>query len=327
MKKYLTLLKRECWENRLSFFIAPIILAGLMMLVATFGNINDRDNGLIEFEMSNKGSTWLYVNNGGQVYVLAGKPREVPGGDEAVSNGLSYVGAINDALFYSIHLFALLMVIVFVSYSLTCLQDEQKSNSILFWNSFPVSHTEAVLVKLFAASALLPAITLIASMMTQVLILVVIWLRLMGTDEFGHHIWPNLHLMEAWLAHAVNILVFTLGSLSTVGLLLTISATGYRAFILLALTLLSLAVITFLITGDGMTVIRFLFTDPLLDSTSLFGSSPERLISGEIPISLFSNHTSQATETLQSQSFWLAVVIGGAMVIAAINMRKYRSEV
>ena len=318
MKKYLTLLKRECWENRFSFFIAPAIIAALLMVSSVFLNAKDFGNGSTGFTIPIEGADLRFFTMG---------PSDAVTDGEVVYSGLNHALVVDSALSVSTTLFALFMIITFVSYSLTCLQDERKGNSLLFWNSFPVSHTEAVLVKLFTASALLPVITLIATMIAQVFIVAVAWLRLMGTDTFGEHVWPNLHLIDAWLAHAVNIFVFALGSLSTVGLLLTISATGYRAFILLALTMLSLAVITFLITKDGMTVIRFLFTDPLVSSTSLFGYGRVPVMTGEIPISLFSNHASQAIKTLQSLSFWLAIGFGGAMVIAAINMRKYRSEV
>lgn len=318
MKKYLTLLKRECWENRFSFFIVPIILAGLSMVLAAFLNVSDKGNGETQF----------FINKSRAIIDYTFGPSSGATGDgDVVYNGVNHVGAVNEAVFGSAYLFALFMLIAFVSYSLTCLQDERKGNSLLFWNSFPVSHTQAVLVKLFAASALLPAITLVATMMTQVLIIAVLWLRLMGTDTFEHLIWPNLHLIDAWLAHTVNIFVFALGSLSSAGLLLTISATGYRAFILLALTLLILAVVTFFITGDGATVIRFLFTDPLVTSTSMFGHGRTILMAGDLPLSWFSYYADQAINTLQSLSFWLAVGIGVVLVIAAINMRKYRSEI
>jgi hypothetical protein len=326
MKKYLTLLKRECWENRFSFFIAPIILAGFTVLLAVFVDIN-YDNGQIKFELPMKDSTSVNINKGGLEIYSYSEPIEETGDSEVVYRELSHAEAVNQALFISTFLFSLFMIIVFVSYSLTCLQDERKGNSLLFWNSFPVSHTEAVLVKLITASALTPVITLLAIIITQVLIMAVAWLRLMGTDAFEHLIWPNLHLMDAWLAYTVNILVFALGSLSAIGLLLTISATGYRAFILLSLTLLGLAVVTFLITGDGMTAIRFLFIEPMLASTSLFDSNRFPVTNGEAPISLFFTLARQAIETLQSYSFWFAILIGIGMVIAAINMRKYRSEV
>jgi ABC-2 type transport system permease protein len=318
MKKYITLLKRECWENRFSFFIAPLILAGLVMLLATFISVTDCGNGNTQSEISINGQIWDYTCN---------NPSEVAEGDEAVYEelNLTHANVILDSVIAVGTLFSILLLLIFASYSLVCLQDEQKNNSILFWNSFPVSHTEAVLIKVFTASVMLPAITLVAVLMTQLLLIVVVWLRLMGTDSFEHLIWPNLRLMDIWLSNVLNIFVFALGSLSTVGLLLTISATGYRAFILLALTLLSLAAISFLITGDSTTVIRFLFIDTLVDSTSLLGSTAA--VNGDMPASVFSGLAGQAIETLQNHSFWLSILIGVVMVIAAINMRKYRSEV
>ena len=318
MKKYLTLLKRECWENRFSFFIAPVVISSLLMLLAMFLNANDYGNGQIGLNASVQGT--------GLQLLIDPDSKSIANG-EAMSSGLNYIKLIDSTLLLITSLLAAYMLITFTSYALTCLQDERKGNSMLFWNSFPVSHTQAVLVKLFTASALLPLITFITTILTQVLIVAVVWLRLIGTDIFAEHVWPNLHLYDAWLAHAVNIFVFALGSLSAIGLLLTISATGYRAFILFALTLLSLAVITFLISGDGTTVIRFLLTDPLVTSTTLFGYGRVPVITSEIPISLFSNHTGQAIKTLHSYSFWLAIFIGCMMVIAAIIMRRYRSEV
>ena len=48
MNKVLMLIRREYWENR-SLWIAPLVIAGIILVSAAFGGIHTGDNGGFSF--------------------------------------------------------------------------------------------------------------------------------------------------------------------------------------------------------------------------------------------------------------------------------------
>ncbi len=74
-------------------------------------------------------------------------------------------------VFTALHaLFLLALLAVTVNYLLGCLYDDRKDRSILFWKSMPVSEVEEVLAKLAVAAIAAPAIYLLVSWATQVIL-------------------------------------------------------------------------------------------------------------------------------------------------------------
>jgi ABC-2 type transport system permease protein len=116
----LTLVRREFWEHR-ALWLAPLVLAGLLALVATIGRVH------IDLDDTTR---------------LAGRPQQV-----ALATIIQWVLAM-----------PLYVLSVFVGsyYLLDCLYAERKDRSILFWKSLPVSDGLTVSAKLLVGLVILP---------------------------------------------------------------------------------------------------------------------------------------------------------------------------
>jgi len=133
-----------------------------------------------------------------------------------------------------------------------------------------------------------------------------------------------MDLMSMWTAYVINYFVFALASLAAAGMLLTASATTFRPLIMFFLVIAALSVGEYLITGEESMVVRFLFIEAPFISTSMFGYGLDDTMS--MNTDSFGIMVQQAQWTLSHPSFWFSVFIGVLMVIAAINVRKYRAE-
>ena len=156
MNNMLWLVRREVWENR-SLWIAPLIVACVILVVAMFGGIHAGDGG--DFSMG-----WQTDNS----IDLSEQHREEfrkAMAEEPEHRQLIY--AITLSTFTAILLFTTMIVLFF--YLLDSLLAERKDRSILFWKSLPVSDTEVVLSKLLTAAVVVPLFVLVVSSVLQVL--------------------------------------------------------------------------------------------------------------------------------------------------------------
>jgi ABC-2 type transport system permease protein len=123
--QFTTLLKRELWEHR-SLWIAPLVVAGIFVIVSILGAIAAG----VHFDLSENvkmGSLGRGDNN----------------------PVLSSLLGMSGPLF-------MVSCITIVVYLLDCLYAERKDRSILFWKSLPVSDTLAVLSKFTLAMVIVP---------------------------------------------------------------------------------------------------------------------------------------------------------------------------
>jgi ABC-2 type transport system permease protein len=137
MNKLVMLIRREFWENR-SFWIAPLVVAGVVLLFSAFGKIHIEGDGPFEEEFAGLGA------------ILA-EPQVV------------FLGGMAALTLFQ---FIVLGFVVFF-YLLDSLLGERKDRSILFWKSLPVSDTQVVASKALAALVLAPLIALLVSAATQ----------------------------------------------------------------------------------------------------------------------------------------------------------------
>jgi ABC-2 type transport system permease protein len=128
--------RRELWENR-SIYIAPLVSATLVPL------------GLFI-------SRFCPVPSGGAP--SASEPARQP-------------SALTTPYSYAAWLLILTAFIVGVFYCLDALQGERRDRSILFWKSLPVSDLTTVLSKASIPLVVLPAITFVLILVTQLVML------------------------------------------------------------------------------------------------------------------------------------------------------------
>jgi ABC-2 type transport system permease protein len=123
--KYTILVKREFWEHR-SLWIAPLVVAGLGIILTALGSIAAG----VHFNVRNPVHMG-HLGRSGENPVLVG-------------------------LFGTAGPLFLVSCITIVVYLLDCLYAERKDRSILFWKSLPVSDALTVLSKFAVAMVIVP---------------------------------------------------------------------------------------------------------------------------------------------------------------------------
>ena len=196
------LVRREFWEHR-SFVIAPAIVAAILLIGATFGHVDFGNTSLNLLESPEFASKQYGIVTG----ILAAL-----------------------ALPYLISMGCLM-----VFYLLDSLYADRKDRSVLFWKSLPVSDRETVISKLVVAAVVLPLMTFVAVVATNLLFSVIDSVRLSSSVE---HVWSVVWHPRAWFsAHALllyALVVMMLWYLPILGWLLLVSAWARRAVILWA---------------------------------------------------------------------------------------------
>jgi ABC-2 type transport system permease protein len=150
MNNMLWLIRREIWENR-SFWIAPLVVSGLVLIAAAFGGIHVGNGPGGEF--------WFGWQSDGEMDHMA------PAAAEAAQSEITYGKTM--AMFTVVQLIVLGFVVFF--YLLDALLTERKDRSILFWKSLPVSDVEVVASKLLTGLVVAPIFVLLVSAATQIL--------------------------------------------------------------------------------------------------------------------------------------------------------------
>ena len=169
MNNMIWLIRREVWENR-SLWIAPLVVAGVILIIAAFGGIHVGDGGMM--------SRWAGSDSG---IDISEQDRDNIRSAMATAplDKKQIIYAITLSTFTAVQLFS--MVIVLFFYLLDSLLAERKDRSILFWKSLPVSDTEVVLSKLLTAAVVTPLFVLLVSSVMQVLFALVWSMRFSGS--------------------------------------------------------------------------------------------------------------------------------------------------
>ena len=198
------LLKREFWEHRKTFFYLPLIILALLtfFLIAVVGSVQIAGSDIIVSgsvqineeglhhrsetnEYSNMPVNALFGEQISQFALLAEDQRE---------------RMLNSAyLLIATPLVPVLWVVVFM-YFLTCLYDERKDRSILFWKSMPVSDAMTVIAKLLTGLVVVPAIYFMAMMLLQLILFLTTVVGALGysVDTWQTFVAPA-HIMTRWL--------------------------------------------------------------------------------------------------------------------------------
>jgi len=163
------LIRREVWENR-SLWIAPLVVAGIILVIAAFGGVH----------VGNGNDVSLGWNSGSGAH-MSDQDRESIRSAMATAplSKKQIIYAITLSTFTAVQLFTMIIVLFF--YLLDSLLAERKDRSILFWKSLPVSDSEVVLSKLLTAAVVTPVFVLLVSSALQVLFAGVWSMRFSGS--------------------------------------------------------------------------------------------------------------------------------------------------
>lgn len=213
MNKFITLLKREFWENRGALLITPIVMGGIYIVFAFMG---------IGIQMRFDNHDWTLREG-----ILAMSRLD--------SDLLSFV-------YYQIQLgplsmlFTTALAIVVIFYLLGSLYDDRKNRSILFWKSMPASDSLTIASKLTTALLVAPLLFWIAMVLTHVVLMLIgsamIWL--VGMSAWDIFL-SNLQAFKAWSMMLLMYLAQGIWALPLYGWLLLVSSFAPRIPILFAI--------------------------------------------------------------------------------------------
>jgi ABC-2 type transport system permease protein len=294
--KVLMLMRREIWENR-SFWIAPLAIAGIILVSAAFSATPfDGDH-----------APWMVPGSG---------PDDIAHLKDFDKRNLIYVGVMS--MLTVVQLFTLGIVVFF--YLLDCLLSERKDRSILFWKSLPISDTEVVTSKALTSLVAAPLFVLAVSAVTQILFGLIIWARF-HDSVFGPMIvaWP----LEAWAQVQVGFLALVpaviLWYLPIAAYLMLVSVWSRRnAFLWAVLPWVALQLIEALIThthhvGDFLGR-RFGGLFMIMDVEE-GARAPTLGAALELIGRVFTHY-----ET------WLGVLVAVGLLVAVVRIRRYRDD-
>jgi ABC-2 type transport system permease protein len=325
------LLRREFWENKGSFFWAPVIVA--LVMLAFVG-------GTLAYGLATHGIGFgdsVTIVNGhemNRVQMLNALPL-------AARTGIANVVA-NTYLAAAAPLFGVLPVVVFF-YCLAALYDDRRDRSILFWKSLPVSDQMTVLSKVLTALCVAPVITILVGTAASMLMLFIglSAVYFSGLNLFGLLLSnPDFYLAPFRLIGLLP--VYALWAIPTVGWLLLVSAWARSKVFLWAVGVPVLVVAlakwaNFIMAeyiNGGFNVNWFVHNIVLRGLGGLvpgiwlpFGKvSPETMLDKGQQTVDAGGVFMQSWMTLLQPGVWVGVVVGCAMIFAAMRLRRWRDE-
>ena len=313
------LLKREYWEHKGGFFWTPIVISGIISLFTIgsliFASVIDKNSGM-QFGGNSEMNLQVALSK-------VTEPDKIEFA-QGLANGYPLIGMP----------IIIAMIFVVFFYCLGALFDDRKDRSILFWKSLPISDKDTVLSKVITASLVAPIIASIAILVMSLinLLLFMVIVAFHGLNLFGY-VLTDSHFYLTALQLLSMIPMYALWALPTIAYLLFVSSWAKTKPFLWAVGVPVL----------GGVIVSWMnaMLDFGLDMSSFwkfvglrwFGSLvPGTWFSGQDGVQLESNHQGfgevvmQSYQQLGHMNVWIGLVVGAALIFAAIQMRRYRDE-
>ena len=181
MNVYVTQVKRELWENKVSFIYTPAIIAMLILVMAICASLYSKgvvDSGGVHFNFtSNNVPLEAGVTVSNEAPTIGIQP---PVDNNKIAENFdiktsilkdsnAFNGMVMGVMYANCAMLYLVFSIVMSAYSLRCLFDDRKNKDILFWRSMPVSETTNVLIKVGMVLLVGPLIMLILNLIVTFL--------------------------------------------------------------------------------------------------------------------------------------------------------------
>jgi ABC-2 type transport system permease protein len=271
-------IRRELWENR-SIYIAPLIIAGVV---------------LVGFLIATIGRAMATVDPAHKLAVLAERNH--------------FAAALMMAAAF----------VVGVFYCLDALHGERRDRSILFWKSLPVSDFTTVLSKAIIPLAVLPAITFVIILATQVIMQLLASAALQMSGLSGAT--PTASsLLQQPVILLYSLVVLALWHAPIYAWLLLVSSWARRAVFLWAV-LPPIAISVFEKVAFGTSYFQSMINYRLMGFAreAFAGDSHGRIDS-----------VTQLTpgNFLSTPGLWIGLAFAAAFLAAAIRMRRYREPI
>lgn len=172
------LIEREVWEHQLSFIKIPLILMAIICLIAICSAI---------YALAHTGN-WHFHNVN---YDLQTKSPHL---------------ALTSIFYGASTPFNIILWFILLNYFLSCLYDDRKDRSILFWHSMPISQSEFIFSKLFTGIVVAPIFSALCALITEIICLILFSIT-MSAKGFSQ--WTFLWEPSA-LAHALALQFYSI---------------------------------------------------------------------------------------------------------------------
>ena len=314
MNNILWLIRREFWENR-SLWIAPLAIAGVILVLTAFGGVHIGQNQ----------SFWFGTGASDLEGMSATEREHMKNALGEITDKRQMIYAFTLTMLTSVQMFALVIVVFF--YLLDTLLAERKDRSILFWKSLPVSDAEVVTSKLLTAVVAAPIFVLLLSAVVQILFRLVIWARFGGSivgdflPIFDFSIWLQVQA-ASWFMTFTAVAWY----LPLVGYLLLVSVWARRNAFLWAV----------------LPPVAVLIIEGMLSQSHHFADFLGRRFAGHVMImeEATKNTLGRTEEHLptlgeafniigqvfQSAELWIGVLAAAAFIVVTIRIRRMRDD-
>jgi ABC-2 type transport system permease protein len=311
-RKFGWLLKREFWEHRGGFLWAPVITGSIVVLLfgllAVIGSIAGRNfNG--DFNM-----------------------------DEGPQKVHEIVGAFGDGvLLAGIVLTCVVLAFVVFFYSLGALYDDRRDRSVLFWKSLPLSDTQTVLSKAAWALLLAPLVALAVGLAIGLALWLITGLTVTVNGlPAGGAVFTHSHPLRIVGTAIGTLPLYIAWALPTVGWLMFCSAwSRTKPFLwavlipILACVIVSMMdilpglhirhdILWYIVVYRGLLSVAPGTWYVLVDTPKGEINTPDELAR------VFD--LSDGWHVFTTPDLWIGAVIGVALIVGAIFMRRWRDE-
>lgn len=307
MNRLPILIRREFWEHRSAFLVVPTVITlflTVMMLVVFTASTSGFIDMTVDLDDHDRERVHEQIESDNLVAYLLdeldhmSERRRV----EYVNKGLQSL---------SFPLVTVLWVVVFF-YLLSCLYDDRRDRSILFWKSMPVSDTATVLAKLVTALVVVPVVYLGGIAVLQIVALLLMTMGTIGTEiSAWEMLWAPASVIGNWMTYLGAVIFYSLWALPFFGWLLTVSSFARSVPFAWAVGV-----------PLGLTISERIFTNQSQVADWMSNHIiPVRFISQE--------HFSFSDILYQVLSLQMlsAILVGGALVLTAIWLRGRADEI
>ncbi len=203
--------------------------------------------------------------------------------------------------------------IVGLFYCLDALHGERRDRSILFWKSVPVSDLTTVLSKASIPLTVLPLVTFVVTIFTQLIMLLISTVALWPSG-LASTTWANFNLFQDSLVLLYGLVAIALWHAPIYGWALLVSGWARRATFLWAV----------------LPLIAICFFEWITFSTTHFASLLKDRLTGFAPgaFAFNAHEIGSATMTpgryFSSSGLWLGLAFAAVFIATAVRMRRYR---
>ncbi len=337
MNKSLMLVKREIWENQGAFVRAPLIaiavIVGAILLSMIIGSrfidwqqysdVVGMYNDATSYEQgaSQHPSTPTTPDN----HRTFNYSDKVIGQVESSHHAQGFKSPESDSEFSEMMrflyfgpyiLFGFFIWFLQHHYGLSCLFDDRKDGSILFWKSMPVSEWHTILIKFAVVVVLLTVAALLAAftLSIAVFILMVLMALASGVNGAAGAVIDSQYLLPALFQYAGAYTAITMLMLPVLAWVFFVSSVAKRNPLLFAIT----------------PVVALVIIENLIFNSAHFLGWLIRCWTGRLPndpsIFILEPNWWQVYHVAVSGQFWFGVLISGLLLYGAVWFRTYRFE-